>query len=111
MKSSAALLSFYKAYAAWIADGAQSDEFSRKTGLCSNCFDFFVDYDAETFDYNEGMNIAQELHLQFARAGLNASLPFNYDLEQYGDEVASAACHGNMQRLRWVNARIKDMEG
>lgn len=94
---SAELTAFYKAYLAWVENGAPTDHaiFKRKYGLCSN----FIDWaDSETS--------IDELADQFEADGLNFLHPFNDSPEDYNRDTVSESHHLNEQRIAWVKSHV-----
>lgn len=102
MKTSAALLAFYLAYAEWLE--TEDCSFHPGYGLCANLYDFYMSRDEE--DLYESTFV--EMHKQFIIAGLDQNLPFNVDIEHYQFEKHARKCHCNLQRIDWVKARIAE---
>ena len=95
-KQSEGLTKFYNAYLAWLEAGAETDQFTRRDGLCINIIDYFDCEKPPELD---------EIHNQFREAGLCAILPFNKesngDVSYYG-EIYDASAHLNQKRIDWV---------
>ncbi|ELW9329501.1 hypothetical protein SIO49_002495 [Citrobacter freundii] len=91
---------FYVSYAAWLDGGAIGGDFVRNSGLCGNLFDY-----CEGHLRISPSNYLFEIHRQFARAGLDRNLPFNFSARDYDREKNAHACHLNPARIAWVRDR------
>lgn len=92
------LKAFYRAYLAWLDDGApEPGAFRRDTGLCGNLWAAIPERAAR-------IQARDEMRDQFKATGLSRSLPFNtgYDTPDYGDESFVYRCHLNPKRIAWV---------
>jgi hypothetical protein len=102
------LTKFYRAYAAWIDDGAPEIlVFTRQHGLCHNLKTWLRAVDGVVIPQT-WYELDQEMRKQFRQARLHETFPFNrgdrmyYQIEQ--NTVASGPqCHSNANRLSWVN--------
>lgn len=100
------LTQFYRAYTAWIDDGApEGIIFSRQHGLCHN-LQVWV-RSIISMAGQEWYELDQEMRLQFQKTELHPIFPFNtgdrmyYQIEQNTMET-SLQCHSNANRLSWA---------
>ncbi|WBF77867.1 hypothetical protein W70_73 [Escherichia phage W70] len=90
------LKAFYKAYAAWLDEGAPDrDPFNRRKGLCYS-LDHWPDYN---FDLSE------EMQQQFTDAGLCCEFPFDKGRYTYHKDTKK---HLNPARVAWVRKHAEE---
>jgi hypothetical protein len=107
MTQSTLLTQFYRAYTAWIDDGAPKRVlFRRDAGLCRNVMVW-----AEAIG-QEGLQVRllrDELRTQLKQAGMDMDYPFSPADAQHGPhhyyysiETNAEICHLNERRIAWV---------
>lgn len=99
MTQSQKLTEFYRAYLAWVLQGADVEHptFSRSLGLCHNFWLFAGGMDNRV----EARDLENELSAQFKAAGLDKAYPFNNGNASLYEQEGSYK-HYNSQRLQWV---------
>lgn len=101
------LKAFYLAYAAWLDDGAPTEQstFSRKYGLCANVRVYARNRDML------GDDVENELRYQLIEAGLDYYLPFNSpETNDYWDDVSNEVQHLNPKRIAWVRNQVEKIK-
>lgn len=104
IKSSRNLYLFYQDMASAIRDEDSYWDLDCNVGLCAN----LSDYATENEGSMEHDALLEEMHDQFASAGLNRDFPFNADVSAYLRESDAHACFKNEQRVQWVFDRLTD---
>lgn len=103
------ILTFLKAYKAWVEAGAPKHQyFNREYGLCTNLSNYIRNI--HTDDEDTVWFISDELTTMFKMDGLSALVPFNHPdrgQPRYKDEVH----HENPWRIQWVINTINKLEG
>ena len=97
------LKEFYRAYKAWIDDGANLNHyrFKRRFGLCSNLLNFYYNSDRA----NKAL---QEMCRQFEDAGLSADYPFDgCERKYFKAGLLRESHHTNPARNKWVEENAK----
>ena len=90
------LTRFYREYLKWIKDGTPNHPlFSTDVGLCECA----IRYSNTNL---KSIAIFKELRQQLRNAQLDVSYPFNYNGNDYSEEVRKKSAHKNELRLRWV---------
>lgn len=106
LKQSKELTKFYNQYNAWLEAGANTDQFSKAVGLCSNLDSWAY----HLHNRNQREALIAELQTQFVEAGLDDLLPFNGMFNKagrfYSDEVRCHETHLNPKRIAWVKEHI-----
>jgi len=101
MEQSNELTRFYREYLKWIKDGTPNHPlFSTDVGLC----DCVLRYSNTNL---KSIAIFKELRQQLRDAKLNVSYPFNYNGNDYSEEVRKKSAHQNDLRLQWVIQHAK----
>lgn len=96
MEQSIELTRFYREYLRWIKDGTPDHPiFSKDVGLC----DCVLRYGNKNL---KSIAIFKEMRQQLKDSKLNVSYPFNYNGNDYSEEVRKKSAHTNELRLRWV---------
>jgi hypothetical protein len=96
------LTQFYRAYAAWIDDGAPPFiVFLRQAGLCGNLRVWAQSIGLEDYAY-EYKPVRGEMQQQFRRSFVEILHPFNQSLNEWNHEADSHTCHLNTERIKWV---------
>lgn len=105
-KQSETLTAFYRAYAAWLDEGApEHPTLSRGYGLCQNLCNYCDDAGLSRAEVCEAID---DLDTQFIDAGFEPNYPFNpgrsaeYLKEKYAGERHDGECHLNPARIAWV---------
>jgi hypothetical protein len=111
MTQSPELTAFYRAYAAWLDEGAPENKslagktmFSRRLGLCSNLINY-----AEYHHLGEERleQLEDELWAQFE----GQAYPFNSNSGCcYGEESVARTMHLNLRRVAWVRAHCEEAQ-
>jgi hypothetical protein len=101
------LTKFYRAYCAWVDDGAPEIRvFRRDKGLCGNVMCW-----ADAIGKNGLCTrlLRDELRMQFKHAGMDMEYPFNPAVTPQGPyhyyhsiEQPMAICHQNPKRIAWA---------
>jgi len=97
------LKEFYRAYKAWIDDGADLNHylFKRRFGLCSNLLNFYHHGDRA----NEAL---REMYSQFEDAGLSVDYPFDgCESKYFAAGLIKESHHANPARVKWVEEHAK----
>lgn len=87
------LAEFLSAYYTWAAEGASSDQFSRKWGLCTNL----------RIQWLGGAHLAKELAMLLEADFGQAVYPFG---AHYWGDVIHRTQHLNQVRLDWVRRKL-----
>jgi hypothetical protein len=102
MSQSELLTQFYRAYVAWIDDGApEGIVFTRGNGLCSNLIRFIR---GVTDSLCTRRMVGNEMYGQFrtAFAAKDWGFPFNDNDSTYWTESGIYQCHLNQDRIKWA---------
>lgn len=101
MSNNQLLLQFLLAYMNWLYTGAQSIQFKRNTGLCSNLRRYY--------DFQKEGVVVHMCDL-FEKEGLNRAYPFNDYACDFVTESDNSSMHLNPHRNIWVYAQIERLK-
>ncbi|MFP3645166.1 hypothetical protein [Paraburkholderia sp. SIMBA_054] len=96
------LTQFYRAYTAWIDDGApERIIFHRNRGLCGNLRIWALSVGMNLLG-DEYQAIRSEMYGQFRSRYMDGLHPFNDSLNEFNHEADTRTCHQNLQRIKWA---------